>query len=462
MKLAILGGGGMRMPLFLRHVLLNDPTLFQEVRLLEPSAQRRRTVGALCEGIARRMDRASDVVVTDDPYLALDGVDFVFSAVRVGGDGGRVIDEQVALGHGLVGQETTGAGGAAMALRTIPVLLEYCAMIREVAPRATVLNFTNPAGIVTEALTRHGGVSVLGICDTPSELVAGLARHLGAPRSSVSACYGGLNHLGWVTALRLGGEDRLEDVIRDYEQLQELGGHFGVFEPGTIRRIGAIPSEYVAYYFYPDRYKQRVAEAGTSRGKQVALLNDQILTALSKHLAAGDFDASWRHYEWTMRRRSASYMALESGERSLDDSGADCSSEGARGEEGDTLGGYEAVALQVIAALSGGRESVTTLNVANGGALSFLDADSVVEVPCRLSAGGIERLVGAELPRHARALVMQVKEYELALVRAAVEGSLEGAEWALALNPLVSGVTAARSLLAGYRREHGDTLAYLN
>src|SRR6266702_8151280 len=176
MKLAILGGGGVRMPAFVRAVLASRAGAFSEICLFEPSPERRETICRLASGIAIAYGHPDVVKITADAAEAFAGADYVCSAVRVGGDRGRVIDEQVALRRGIVGQETTGPGGCAMALRTIPVVLSYCDLLAECSPAAVLVNFTNPAGLITQAVSAHGKVRAVGVCDTPSGTIADLAR----------------------------------------------------------------------------------------------------------------------------------------------------------------------------------------------------------------------------------------------------------------------------------------------
>ena len=194
MKLAVLGGGGVRMPAFVHNVLSRGSS-FDEIALFEPDSFRRDTIGRLAVARAEALGHPGVVSVTPDVEQAFSGADFVFSAIRVGGDHGRVIDEEVALRRGLVGQETTGPGGCAMALRTIPVVLSYCQILAQCAPRAVLINFTNPAGLITQAIATHAAVRAVGVCDTPSGTVDSLAAFLGADRGKVAFSYVGLNHL---------------------------------------------------------------------------------------------------------------------------------------------------------------------------------------------------------------------------------------------------------------------------
>src|SRR6266700_4665020 len=213
MKLAILGGGGVRMPAFVRAVLASRAGAFSEICLFEPSPERRETICRLASGIAGALGHPDVVTVTADAAEAFTGADYVFSAIRVGGDRGRVIDEEVALRRGIVGQETTGAGGCAMALRTIPVVLSYCELLSSCSPNAVLINFTNPAGLITQAISAQGKVRAVGVCDTPSGAIADLAAFCSGGGGSVMARYGGLNHLGWITSFELDGTELIDDLL---------------------------------------------------------------------------------------------------------------------------------------------------------------------------------------------------------------------------------------------------------
>src|SRR5215467_16391638 len=190
MKLAVLGGGGVRIPAFIRGILSQRPAAFDEISLFEPNGLRRETTGRLAVELATELGQPGAVTLTAEAEEAFAGADFVFSALRVGGDRARVIDEQVALRRGLVGQETVGPGGFAMALRTIPVVLNYCELLRRYAPGTTLINFTNPVGLITQAIADHGGIRVVGVCDTPGGTIEHLRQFLGADR--VEAGYAGL------------------------------------------------------------------------------------------------------------------------------------------------------------------------------------------------------------------------------------------------------------------------------
>jgi 6-phospho-beta-glucosidase len=462
MKLTVLGGGGVRTPAFVRAVLASRPAAFDEICLFEPDATRRATTARLAAEIGVALGWPGVVTMTADAAEAFTGADYVFSAIRVGGDRGRVIDEQVALRRGIVGQETTGAGGCAMALRTIPVVLSYCDLLSECSPKAVLINFTNPAGLITQAISAQGKVRAVGVCDTPSGTIADLAEFAGVDTDRVRARYGGLNHLGWVTSFEVDGEEQIEDLVARFGELQQARHQFAAFDADEVRRVGAIPTEYVYYYYDPRRYVEEVARAGTSRGEDVRILNDELLTAIGKAFTDGDVHAAWSAYADVIGVRRDTYMKTDTqGASGQAEARARRSAAGPVPIDASELGGYEGLALRVIDGLAGRRASDVIVNVRNDRALEFLDKDDIVEVPARVDSEGLTQLEAADLPRSARALVLAVKEYERGIVEAALSGSASLAAVALAQHPLVPGITVARELIADYVELHGEHLAYL-
>ena len=466
MKLTVLGGGGVRMPAFVRAVLASRPGAFSEICLFEPDPTRRATTARLATEVAVVLGQPGVVTVAADAAEAFTGADYVFSAIRVGGDRGRVIDEQVALRRGIVGQETTGPGGCAMALRTIPVVLSYCDLLSRCAPGAVLINFTNPAGLITHAISAQGKVRAVGVCDTPSGAIADLAAFTSADgqvsSSTFSARYGGLNHLGWITSFERDGEELIGDLLARFGDLQRAAPHLAAFDADMVRRVGAIPTEYVYYYYDAQRYVDGVRRAGSSRGQDVLGLNAELLTAIGKAFADGDVHAAWSAYAGLIGVRHDTYMKTDTqGASGQAEARAARAAAGSVPIEAEELGGYEGLALRVIDGLAGRRASDVIVNVRNDGALDFLEPDDVVEVPARVDADGLTKLPAADLPGSCRSLVLAVKEYERGIVEAAMTGDAGLAAVALAQHPLVPGITAARELMADYIDQHGEHLAYL-
>ncbi|MGW0029909.1 6-phospho-beta-glucosidase [Streptomyces sp. NPDC003314] len=445
MKLTILGGGGFRVPL-VYGALLGDHAegRVTRVTLHDLDAGRLSAVARVLADQAEGVRDAPEVTATTDLDEALRGADFVFSAIRVGGLEGRAADERIALAEGVLGQETVGAGGIAYGLRTVPVATHIARRVAALAPDAWVINFTNPAGLVTEAMSRVLGDRVVGICDSPVGLGRRVARILGADPDEAWIDYVGLNHLGWLRGLRVGGRDQLPRLLADEEALGsfEEGRLFG---PEWLRSLGAIPNEYLHYYYFNREAVHAYRTAGRTRG---AYLRDQ-QGAFYEEMGKPDTPAlaAWRR---TLADREATYMAAN----------REAAGVGERDEADLESGGYEKVALALMRAVARDERTTLILDVRNGTTLSVLDADAVIEVPCLVDANGARPVAVAPLPYHAVGLVTAVKAVEREVLAAAESGSRETAVKAFALHPLVDSVAVARRLVEAYAAEHPG-LAYL-
>ncbi|UFQ19270.1 MULTISPECIES: 6-phospho-beta-glucosidase [Streptomyces] len=445
MKLAILGGGGFRVPL-VYGALLGDRAegRVTDVVLHDLDADRLGAIARVLAEQAAGVPDAPTVTATTDLDEALRGADFVFSAIRVGGLEGRAADERVALAEGVLGQETVGAGGIAYGLRTVPVAVDIARRVARLAPDAWVINFTNPAGLVTEAMSRHLGDRVIGICDSPVGLGRRVAQVLGGDPDEAFIDYVGLNHLGWLRGLHIRGRDELPRLLADHGLLAsfEQGRLFGA---DWLQSLGAIPNEYLHYYYFNRDTVRAYQQAERTRG---AFLHDQQARfyAEMRHPGTPALQA-WRD---TLAEREAAYMAEN----------REAAGVGERAEEDLESGGYEKVALALMRAIARDERATLILNVRNGTTLAALDADAVIEVPCSVDANGAHPLSVAPLPGHATGLVCAVKAVEREVLAAADSGSLATAVKAFALHPLVDSVTVARRLVEGYREVHPG-LAYL-
>ncbi|MFD3332004.1 6-phospho-beta-glucosidase [Streptomyces sp. NPDC058700] len=445
MKLTILGGGGFRVPL-VYGALLGDHAegRVTHVTLYDLDEGRLSAIARVLAEQGEGVPDAPGVTATTDLDEALRGADFVFSAIRVGGLEGRAADERIALDEGVLGQETVGAGGIAYGLRTVPVAVRVARRIAELAPDAWVINFTNPAGLVTEAMSRILGDRVVGICDSPVGLGRRVARVLGADPDEAWIDYVGLNHLGWLRGLRVGGRDELPRLLADEEAL-------GSFEEGRLfgaewlRSLGAIPNEYLHYYYFNREAVRAYRTAERTRG---AYLRDQ-QAGFYREMGKPDTPAlaAWHR---TLADREATYMAAN----------REAAGIGERDEEDLESGGYEKVALALMRAVARDERATLILNVRNGTTLGALDADAVVEVPCFVDANGAHPVAVSPLPYHAVGLVTAVKAVEREVLAAAESGSRATAVKAFALHPLVDSVAVARRLVDGYTAEHPG-LAYL-
>ncbi|MFC4592490.1 6-phospho-beta-glucosidase [Sphaerisporangium corydalis] len=436
MRLTILGGGGFRVPLVYGALLRGTGgPLIEEVVLYDVSEERLNAIGHVLARLAAGHDRPPRVRATTDLDDALRDATFVFSAIRVGGLEGRTADERVALDLGVLGQETIGPGGVAFGLRTIPVAMRVAERVAAVAPDAWVINFTNPAGMITEAMQRVLGDRVIGICDSPVGLIRRAARALGLDPDRTAPDYVGLNHLGWLRGLSHGGRDVLPDLLADDAALK-LVEEARLFGPEWVRSLGALPNEYLYYYDFTREAVAAIRGAAQTRGE--ALLGRQAGFYAAVRHAPERALAEW---ERTRAERDASYMA-----ETRDTAGA-----GEREAADLSAGGYEGIALALMTTLARGGSTTMILNVRNGTAVAGLPPEAVVEVPCAVDAGGVRRLAAGPLPGRFLGLVQQVKAVEQLTIEAAVTGSASLAVQAFAAHPLVDSVSVARHLLDGYR-----------
>ncbi|MCO6009279.1 6-phospho-beta-glucosidase [Actinoallomurus purpureus] len=445
MRLTILGGGGFRVPLVYRALLADrGKGRVTDVVLYDLDPARTAVIRQVLAEQAAGHPDAPAVTATSDLDEALTGTDFVFSAIRVGGLGGRAADERLALDEGVLGQETVGAGGIAYGLRTIPVAVDIARRVAVLAPDAWVINFTNPAGTVTEAMSRHLGDRVIGICDSPIGMGRRVAAALGVDADAAWFDYAGLNHLGWLRAVRVDGRDVLPSLLADdaalasFEEGRLFGGEW-------LRAIGAVPNEYLHYYYFN---RDAVTAAGNAEHTRGALVLDQQrdFYARTPDSAGSALDA----WEATRRARETTYMAEN----------REAADAGERASHDLDSGGYENVALALMRAIAHDERTTLILNVRNRGALPGLDGDAVVEVPCLVDANGARPVACDPLADHQLALVTTIKAVERAVLEAATTGSRPAALRALATHPLVDSVTVARRLLERYEA-HFPELAYL-
>ncbi|WP_413602712.1 6-phospho-beta-glucosidase [Curtobacterium sp. Curtsp57] len=439
MKLCILGGGGFRTP-YVYQALLRDTgsPRVDEVALYDVDEVRLHAMVAILTELAADFPDAPVLKPTTDLHRAVEGSDYVFAALRVGGLEGRRCDEHVALDLNVLGQETTGPGGLAYAIRTVPVMVEAAKVIRDLAPNAYVMNFTNPAGIITEAMQSVLGDRVLGICDTPSGLGRRVAGMLGLDHTRVQMDYVGLNHLGWMRRVMYDGRDVLPELMADDDRLGSMEeGH--VFGLDWIRSLGAIPNEYLFYYYFNRDAVRSIVGSGKTRGDFLAESQSAFYDRAS---AAGNGVAElWRE---TVERRSASYMAEAKG--GTQDEPLDPKER----ETDPSHQGYAGVALGVMAAISRNERQTMILNVRNNGTIAGLPRDAVVEVPTMVDANGVHPMTTDQPDLHQIGLMSQVKAVERHTIQAALTGSKDEALKAFALHPLVDSVSVARDLVRGY------------
>ena len=442
MKLTVLGGGGFRVPMVYGALLARSKALgIDAVSLYDVDEHRLGRIAPVLEGLERERGQQLRLAPTRDLDEALEGADFIFCAIRVGQLEGRVVDENVPLEEGVVGQETTGPGGICFALRTVPVMVGLAEQVAVRAPKAWFVNFTNPAGLVTEALQEVLGTKAIGICDSPTALFRRVGAVLKRPTDELRFDYFGLNHLGWLGAVRDGDLDLLPELLADdrrlatFEEGQLFGGEW-------LRALGMIPNEYLYFYYFASDTVEALRAGVEPRAE--FLLRQQRAFYASEHRTPEEALGAWRS---ARREREERYFAEARAAAGLT----------AADRDDEDQGGYEGEALALVEAIAQNLGRVLVVNTANRGSLPFLDDRAVVEVPCVVSRTGADPLsIGGTVPTHARALIEAVKEVERTTIRAALERSRELAVRAIALHPLVPSVRVARRIFDAYAQRQPE------
>jgi len=414
MKIAVLGGGSSYTPELVEGLLTRNLPV-QEVWLVDvpEGREKAQTIAGLATRMAAALGKETRFTVTEDRPAAIAGASFVLSQMRVGGLAMRAEDERIPLRHGLLGQETTGAGGFANAMRTIPVALQVAEDVATLAPEAWLLNFTNPAGLVTQALCSAGFARVVGLCNVARITERRIAQAAGLPPEAVALEAAGLNHLtgSWIS---IGGADATASVLASGALEEELRHVAPGMEPpqGFFADLGFFPNPYLNYFFFPGPTLKHAEQAAASPEGTRA---DQV-RAIEARLFARYRDPSLTGKPPELEQRGGAY--------------------------------YSEVAVDVMIALGADEPRQLVLNLPNRGALREFADDDVVERNAEVSRAGIRAVPRkAAMPRLLRGISLAVKEYERLTVEAAVQGSRRKALEALMCHPLVSGADVAERLL---------------
>jgi 6-phospho-beta-glucosidase len=449
MKLALIGGGGVRSPLFVASALRRAERVgLEELCLMDSDAEKLAIFGALCREVARRGESDVRITTTTDPHAALEGAAHVVTTIRVGTERGRVLDERIALKHGVLGQETTGPGGFAMALRSIPAILQYAELLERVSPGAWLFSFTNPAGLVTQALRDAGFSRTVGICDGANVGHQAVAEWLELDPRRLRAEVFGLNHLSWTRRVLLDGQDVLAPLLHDPAFLSST--MMKLFEPALVERIGMWINEYLFYYYYAERAVASIAADEKTRGEEIVELNAKLLDQLRAIGVERDPAAGLRAFYTYQNRRHATYMHYAQPDAPTM-AEADRTVDYVHTPDGE---GYAGVALGIIEALETGEPLYTALNVPNEGAIDGMRPGDVVEVSCVVDRDGVRPLPIGAIPEAQELLMRAVKRYERLTVEAIAKRSRAIAVEALMAHPLVLSYSRAKPLVDEYLAAH--------
>ena len=408
MKLAVVGGGSTYTPELVAGLARERERLdLHELVLQDIDLERREVVGGLADRMLHAAGYNGELSVTDDLDAAVEGASFVLIQLRVGGQEARLSDETVPLACGCIGQETTGAGGLGKALRTVPVVLDIAARVRELAePDAWIVDFTNPVGIVVRGLLDAGHRAV-GLCNVAIGFQRAIAPLLGVEPERVLIDQVGLNHLTWVRAVRVDGTDVLPELLADHsDELADM------VPPALLQRLGAIPSYYLHYFYLHDEELER-QRTGTPRAAEVAGIERELLELYR--------DPNLTTKPKLLERRGGAY--------------------------------YSDAATQLVRSLATGDGDVQVVDVRNNGTLAGLADDDVVELPARISSNGAEPLPQQPLAPELLGLVQHVAAYERLAAQAAITGDRDLVYKALLAHPLIGQVPQVEELVEKLLKE---------
>jgi 6-phospho-beta-glucosidase len=454
MKLTIIGGGSVRSPLFAASAFRRAQRAgLEELCLMDIDAARLEIIAGLCLQLGSIAGSPVRITHTTNPVEALDGASHIVTTIRVGNEAGRVQDERIALKQGVLGQETTGPGGFAMAMRSIPVILEYAQLADRLCPEAWIFNFTNPAGLVTQALHRCGFSRAVGICDSANAAQHDTARWLNVSPDSLRTEVFGLNHLSWTKRIWYEDRDLLPALLAD--SLYCAGSSLKIFDPELLQIIGLHLNEYLYYYYYPDQALAEINQGKETRGEEVYRLNQQLFELLRRTDIKRSPQEALAAYFTYEKRRSITYMQFANPNgpslQEADQMKFDIDLLSPDGGEG-----YAGVSLNLIVAIARGETYFTALNVPNAGAIPGIETQDVVEVSCKLEQGQLTPLPINEVPQAVSGLLYQVKTYENLAVDAILSRSIHQGILALMSHPLVLSYSKAKRLLGDYLKVHAS------
>ncbi len=405
LKIAIIGAGSTYTPELMEGIINRYSSLpVTELVLMDIDERKLEIVGGLCRRMVEKAGLTMRFSLTMDLTEALRDADFVLAQIRVGKLPCRILDEKIPLKYGLIGQETTGIGGFFKALRTIPVLLEIAKQMEILCPQAWLINFSNPSGILAQALQNHTKIKSLGLCNVPINMFADVEQALGM--SNLDIEYVGLNHLSFITGIKQEGRNLLQDALVQGVQGQGMKNiPLQGFDSELIQTIGAIPSSYLEYFYFREDKLKHLMEEKQCRGEVCVEIEERLLELYKQE-------------------------ALADKPKELEKRG------GAR---------YSEAAMSLVDAIYNDKQELHVVNVLNQGALEFMAEDDTVEIAAVIGRDGATPIpINNFANEHIMELMQTVKAYERHTVKAAMEGDDDEAMKALLIHPLVGDYNKAK------------------
>lgn len=417
--LTVIGAGSTYTPELIDGIIRCQETLsFREIRLMDIDERKLSIVGGLCCRMMKAAGLKCEMIMTQDLDTSLKNADFVITQIRVGRLPARILDETIPLKYDLIGQETTGIGGFFKALRTIPEMLKIAKRMEELCPDAFLINFTNPSGIITQAISDNSSIRVIGLCNIPINMVADISANMGL--ENVNVQYIGLNHLSWITKLESDGKDYLSEAIeKGINAVPMKNINASGFSRECLKMTGGIPCCYLEYFYNRTQKLAEQKAAKKCRGEVCMEIEEELL----RIYADNDLHVKPKQL----------------------------------GERGGSK--YSLAAVSLIDAIANDKKEMHIVGVKNGQTLPFLQADDVIEVACIVGADGVKPILVKDFQNeHIIEMMRTIKAYERHTVKAAVSGSEEEAMHALVIHPLVGDFNVANACFQEMKLAHAKYL----
>jgi len=395
LKAAVIGAGSTYTPELIEGFINRSETLnFREFCLMDIDKEKLRIISGLVKRMFDKKGYTGKLIFTDNLDEALKGSDYVFAQIRVGQMAARILDEKIPLKYGLLGQETTGAGGFMNALRSVPVMLDIAKRIENICPESWLINFSNPSGIVAEALLNHTNIKMIGLCNSFINMHASIGKKL--ETFDFDYEYIGLNHLSWITSVTSGGKELVDTLKPSGGKMENIPDF--TFEDDLLEAVPAIPSSYLTYFYHREKQLKKCLDAEKTRGELCIEIEETLL----------------KNYEDPVLDEKPPELA----------------------KRGGSL--YSTAAVSVADAIENDKNEYHVVNVKNNGAVSFMDDNDVLELKCLVNKSSITPVTVPKIDDlYIKAMMQAVKAYEKLTVRAIMKQSRADAIAALMVHPLI-------------------------
>lgn len=414
LKIALIGAGSTYTPELMEGFINKRDSLpVGELYLMDIDDHKLEVVGGLAKRQIEASGMATKVILTKDLEASLAGADFVLAQIRVGKLPARVLDEKIPLKYDLLGQETNGIGGFFKGLRTIPVMMDIAKKMEKLCPDAWLINFSNPAGMLADALLNHTKIKTIGVCNVPINMIDSLKKRLDLPRAEVE--YVGLNHLSWITSITQDGVDYLQKAIKEgvnSEAMKNIPA--SGFSKDLIKTVGAIPSSYLEYLYFRDQKLEAAKKVEKSRGEVCIDIENELLDIY--------LDSALHTKPELLSRRG-----------------------GAR---------YSEVAVNLVDSIYNDKQDIQVVNVLNNGAIDFMADNDAIEISCVVGKDGAIPIKANFKNQHIKEYMLLTKAYEKHAINAALYGDDDEAMRAMLINPLIFDYKKAKPCYEELKEAH--------